>query len=142
LEYPLFEDNSVEEFRNIVLRSGYDDDLTTGSGSLVRDPLSTDIYDELGGLVSDRRWVILTINGEYWGIYDIRESVNEHFIESHIDDNNFDMVRNEGFRNQFLNRTADVLNSISKPINIVADLNTVKNEISSEIPDELEWRLF
>ncbi len=253
LEYPLFAGNTVEAFRNIVLRSGYDDDLTTGSGTLLRDPLASDIYEKTGGLVADRRWAILTINGEYWGIYDIRESVNEHFIESHINDNDFDMirmtkfaddlkegsledwtllrhflnhndcsnpeiyaeairdidvenlinflafvqvtaynswtwgtsvykadnggkwrftpwdmdrslfsrewdgfaaiedtsgilynnylpkslVRNEGFRHQFLNRTADLLNSINETNNIIADLNLIKNEISSEVPDEI-----
>lgn len=99
LEYPLFDNNPVESFQNIVLRSGYDDDLTTGSGTLLRDPLSSDIYDELGGLVSDRRWAVLTINGEYWGIYDVRESVNKHFIESHINDNDFDMIRMTKFAN-------------------------------------------
>jgi len=93
LEYDLFEENEVERFRNLVLRSGYDDDLTNSTGTLLRDPFCSDEYEKLGGLTSDSEWVTLTINGDYWGIYEIRESVNEHFIKTQNDWNEFDMIR-------------------------------------------------
>lgn len=92
LEYPLFPESEVDRFRNLVLRSGYDDSLD-GQGTLLRDPFGSDKYDDSGGLVSDRSWAILTINGEYWGIYDIRESVNNHFIKAHTGYNDFDLIR-------------------------------------------------
>ena len=93
LDYDLFDDNDVDRFRNLVLRSGYDDDLTNSTGTLLRDPFCSDEYEKLGELTSDSKWITLTINGDYWGIYEIRESVNEHFIETQNDWDDFDMIR-------------------------------------------------
>ncbi len=93
LDYDLFEENEVDRFRNLVLRSGYDDDLTNSTGTLLRDPFCSNEYKKLDGLTSDAKWVTLTINGDYWGIYEIRESVNEHFIKSQNDWDEFDMIR-------------------------------------------------
>ncbi len=98
LEYPLFEGRAVEDFKNIVLRAGYDDGLDSGEeGTLLKDPMGNRMYEVTGGLGTGGNWAILTINGEYWGIYELRESMNEHFIESHTGWNDFDMIRFDKF---------------------------------------------
>ena len=107
LEYDLFDDNPVDKFRNLVLRSGYDDDLQNSTGTLLRDPFCSQRYDDLGELTSDGKWAILTINGDYWGIYEIRESVNENFVESHTGWNDFDMIRFTKFGPELKEGTID-----------------------------------
>ena len=76
----MFEGEGPTSFKNIVLRSGYDDDLQMNRGTLIRDPLVSSLWDELGELTSRGIFSNLYINNQYWGIYNLRESVNEHFI--------------------------------------------------------------
>lgn len=93
LIYPLFTHTNITAFKNIVLRAGYDDDLTTADGMLLRDPLSSDMYRLSGGLASLSEWCVLYLNHQFWGIYNVRESINEIFIGDHTGYNNFDLVR-------------------------------------------------
>ena len=93
LEYPLFSKTSVTSFNKIVFRAGYDDDLTNYDGTLLRDPLSADLWRVLGNLSSASEWAVLLLNGQYWGIYNIKESVDEDFIIDHLGTENFDMIR-------------------------------------------------
>ena len=95
LEYPIFENNEVADFKNLVLRASADDDISMANGTLLRDPLGNRAYQNSDGLISDGNWAILKINGEYWGIYEVRESINDKFIESHTGWNNFDLIRFE-----------------------------------------------
>ena len=93
LNYPLFEGNGPNSFKNIVLRSGYDDDLQMSRGTLIRDPLVSSIWAQLGGLTSRGIFSNLYINNQYWGIYNLRESINEHFISDHTGFIDFDLIR-------------------------------------------------
>ncbi|MBN2166013.1 MAG: CotH kinase family protein [Marinilabiliaceae bacterium] len=92
LNYPLFNNTNINSFKQIVFRSGYDDDITV-YGTLLRDPLSSDLWRLTGNLASTSEWANLILNNSYWGIYNIRESVDEDFIEDHLGTNNFDMIR-------------------------------------------------
>lgn len=93
LNYKLFTNTNLSYFKNIVLRAGYDDDLTDYYGTLLRDPLSSDMWRKSGALTSMSDWSILYLNMEYWGIYNLRESVNEYFIEHHTGLTNFELIR-------------------------------------------------
>jgi len=93
LNYNLFSLNNLAYFKNTVLRAGYDDDLTDGLGTLLRDPLSSDLWRKTGGLTSLSEWSVLYLNSKYWGIYNVRESINEYFIEHHTGSTNFELVR-------------------------------------------------
>jgi len=92
-KYPIFNHSDQSTFRNIVFRSGYDDDLTSSGGTLLRDPLSTEFWRLTGNLASASEWASLMINGNYWGIYNIRESVDEKFVEDHLGTGKFDLIR-------------------------------------------------
>jgi len=93
LNYHLFSLSNLVFFKNVVLRAGYDDDLTDGVGTLLRDPLSSDLWRKTGGLTSLSEWSVLYLNAKYWGIYNIRESINEYFIEHHTGATNFELIR-------------------------------------------------
>jgi len=93
LQFPLFHHSSLNTFKHIVMRSGYDDDLTSSTGTLLRDPLSSELWRMTGNLASATEFSILYLNTDYWGIYNVRESLDEEFIKSHLGTNNFDMIR-------------------------------------------------
>ncbi len=80
-------------FKNLVLRSGYDDDITNYDGTLLRDPFSTELWSRLGELSTKSTFGALLLNNNYWGIYNIRESINEYFVADNMDIVDFDLVR-------------------------------------------------
>jgi hypothetical protein len=96
-DYPVYGINNLSSFKRLVLKAGYDDDITTETGTLLRDALSAELWRQVGGLSNLSAWSILYLNDRYWGIYNIRESVDDHFIHDHTGLTNFDLVR---FRNE------------------------------------------
>lgn len=80
-------------FKNLVLRSGYDDDITTSTGTLLRDPFSNELWAKLGELSTESDFGVLLLNNDYWGVYNIRESINEYFIQDNMGIQDFDLVR-------------------------------------------------
>ncbi len=89
LNYNLFENRESVVFDAIVLRTGSNDWART----IFRDVLSTSIMDEYLD-VQAYKPCVLYINGNYWGIYNIREKVNAKFIAGHynVDPNKVNIV--------------------------------------------------
>ncbi|KAA3611009.1 MAG: T9SS C-terminal target domain-containing protein [Calditrichaeota bacterium] len=95
LNYDMFDLPTVQSFKNLVLRAGYDDDISPANskGTLLRDPLTSGLWQKTGGLTASGNFAILYLNNDYWGIYNIRESINEYFIEDHLGLADFDLIR-------------------------------------------------
>ena len=98
LNFPIFGEGNLAKFDKLVIKAGYDDDLTTASGTLMRDALSTELWKMAGGIPQLSRWVVVYINNKYWGIYNLRESIDESFIQDHLGlaTPNIIRFRNEG----------------------------------------------
>ena len=83
LRYRIFENTDTEEYNSIVLRSGGQDN----EASLMKDEyissLATDagLIDDI--LVQYYRPVNLYVNDDYWGVYYVREHVDEDMVASH-----------------------------------------------------------
>lgn len=79
LEYPLFPDKAIAQYKRFILRnSGNDWDW-----AVFRDALAQSLAK---GFDVDRqhyRPAIVMINGEYWGIHNTRDRYDEHYIFSH-----------------------------------------------------------
>ena len=79
-EVQLFQ-GDIENYESFVLRnSGNDWDQT-----LLRDGYLVSLIRGIDIDYQQYRPVLSYINGEYWGIYNIREKISEHFISSHHD---------------------------------------------------------
>ncbi len=93
-DYPFFPELDIDDFEAIVLRNSGNDWNASG----YRDGFMT-------GLVSERdidkqafQPVEVYFNGDYWGIYNLREKVNEHFVASHhdLDTDDIDLLGMDG----------------------------------------------
>jgi hypothetical protein len=93
LRYKFFDDTSVDSFRNIVLRAGYDDDLQNELGTLLRDPLCSKLWARLNRVSSHGSFAALYLNSDYWGLYNVREDINEHFFEDYTGYSDYDIIR-------------------------------------------------
>ena len=76
MEYPFFPGKDLTTCKAITLRqSGQDWNL-----SMIRDTFMTSLLSETDLDYQAYRPVVLYLNGAYWGIYNIRERINEHYI--------------------------------------------------------------
>ena len=85
IQYQIFEDKDVDSFKRLVLRNGGNDGLQLGSvRTHFRDAAAQAIYKELSPNrgVSAYKPVHVYLNGSYWGIYNLRERIDEYFIAS------------------------------------------------------------
>lgn len=80
IKYQLFPDLDIDEFSHFVLRNSGND----WNQSMFRDALMTSLFHEEVDKQAYRP-AVLYLNGEYWGIHNIREKVNEDFLASHFD---------------------------------------------------------
>lgn len=79
LNYKVFDDKEIVEFSDLVLRSGSQDQ----NFSMIRDEFVSKMIVNYGTIVAqDVKPIILYINGKYWGIYYIREKINEKYIQN------------------------------------------------------------
>lgn len=76
-KYPLFPDRPMDRYETFNLRSSADDQVST----FFRDAFAQDLLKEFMDV--DRgayRPTVVYINGVYWGIHNLRERQNEHYI--------------------------------------------------------------
>jgi hypothetical protein len=76
LNYKLFPDNEVETFNSFILRNGGND----WNKTMFRDAFMQSLMRDAKLDVQADRAVIVFINGEYWGIHNIRERFDENYI--------------------------------------------------------------
>lgn len=92
LSYPFFKTKpEIKKFKSLVLRNSGGD----FNKSNIRDAFLTHLSEGAGLTVQAYQPVVMYLNGEYWGIQNLREKINEHFIESNfgVDKDSVDIVR-------------------------------------------------
>ncbi|MCH8568302.1 MAG: CotH kinase family protein [Balneolales bacterium] len=89
-EYKIFENQPVQRFNRLIFRTSGND----FGRSLFRDVLAHKLYQNTGIETQDYRPVILFLNGEYWGIYNIRERYDRHYFDRvyGVDRENLDYI--------------------------------------------------
>jgi hypothetical protein len=90
IDYPIFSELPFDSYEAIVLRNSGDDYYS----SFMRDGLMHSIVNELDLETQAYRPSVVFLNGEYWGIHNIREKINEDYLAQHhdIDPNNIDFL--------------------------------------------------
>ncbi|UCH88729.1 MAG: CotH kinase family protein, partial [Thermoplasmata archaeon] len=78
------------EFQSIILRNAGQDWYWT----LFSDALMQSLTKDIDVDTQAYRPAIVFLNGEYWGIYSIREKVNKHYLVTHygVDPDNIDLL--------------------------------------------------
>lgn len=77
--------NLIKKYDSFVLRSGGNDSLLSGDRSTsIRDALAHKLAKNIENVSSqDARPVVVYLNGQYWGIYFMREDLDNDYVESH-----------------------------------------------------------
>jgi hypothetical protein len=104
IKHRVFPDKELKEFESLVLRNSGNDNQSThqtpprppitefgatraygsyfvnSSFTLMRDAMMQRLLEELDLDTQGYRPAVVYINGDYWGIYNIREKMNEHYV--------------------------------------------------------------
>ncbi|MBE0655405.1 MAG: CotH kinase family protein, partial [Bacteroidales bacterium] len=89
LRFPLFEDEGVDEFDKIDLRTSQNYSWSKGGGegkhnTMNRDVFSRDCQGDMNQPYTRSRYYHLYLNGLYWGIYQTQERGEAAFAESYF----------------------------------------------------------
>lgn len=103
LEYPVFDTVDSSVYESLVLRSGSQDEFAGDYDEriVVKDIVATSLMKKYTSVdVQAYKPVVMYVNGKYWGLYFIREKVDEHFVSNHYNvattKSDTDIVRIDG----------------------------------------------
>jgi hypothetical protein len=91
INYQLFNDKNINNFKTYVLRNAGN----AWMASMCSDGLNQTIFhDRMDIDYQSYQPSVTFINGEYWGILNMREKINEHYVEDNhgVDPDNIDML--------------------------------------------------
>lgn len=94
VNYPVFGKGAPKSFKYLVLRNSGSD----FGKSHFRDALMTGLLNDWDIDKQAYQPAHVYINGKYWGIYNLREKINRHFIADHhdIDKDSIDLLEHRG----------------------------------------------
>ncbi len=94
IQFELFQDKPITEFKSFMVRNAGNDWMNVHfRDALMQRALRESHVDYMAYCPS-----VVLLNGEYWGIYNIRERQNEDFIEENhgVDADSVDMIKFDG----------------------------------------------
>ncbi|MFK7809121.1 MAG: CotH kinase family protein [Saprospiraceae bacterium] len=93
IKHKVFGKEGLKNYKFMVLRNSGSDWGKTH----FRDAFMVSLLDDWDLEKQDSRPTHVYLNGEYWGIYNIREKVNRHFISSHheLDKDSIDLLEHQ-----------------------------------------------
>jgi hypothetical protein len=141
LDYPFFDSREYSEFESVILRNTGNDFLRGN----MRDVFMTSLLEGSGLAVQAYQPVATYINGRYWGMYFLREKINEHFLASKYDIDSDDInllegsgIAKAGSTNDYIELRTFIKDrdlSIPRNYDLVADRINVENFIIYNIAE-------
>lgn len=96
LDYRVFPQKPIDKFKRLVLYAPSGDQATgSGTFTMINDALTHSLWHEVGGAISAFRPAALYLNHEYWGVYWIRERIDDEYIESNYGITDMDLHRSQ-----------------------------------------------
>ena len=132
LHYKVFDDKDLVEFNTLVLRGGSQDQGTT----MMKDEFNSLMQIKYGTVDAQAvKPIVLYINGKYWGVYYIREKIDDDFIQNNYNVQaktnivNYKFAREEGSNAKIINLKKYIL---SHDMTDETNYNYVKTQINVE----------
>ena len=107
LAYPLFGPEPGQTYDRLVLRAGADDSWLWPCGDMpgcyreqavfLRDQLVRDLHAAMGQVAARGRWVEVYLNGAYWGLYNLTERIDETFLATRFDHDDWDTEEHQAW---------------------------------------------
>lgn len=99
LQHQIFEEKSRDKFKRIIVKAAANDNISFEDGAHIRDSY-VHTLSQIGKLRMDERtskFCVLYLNGQYWGLYDMREKVDDiDFTDYYYDQKDIDFIKTWG----------------------------------------------
>jgi gliding motility-associated-like protein len=96
MRFPVFRTKDREKYQRLIIKAAAGDNFNFGPGqpAHIRDAY-VQALSQTGGLAVDERSyepAVVYVNGQYWGVYDVREKVDDHdFTNYYYDQDKFNI---------------------------------------------------
>jgi hypothetical protein len=108
LEYPVFPDAPGTRYKRLVVHDGGQEfPAVSVNGTLLRNHLVGNLAREAGAYATYSRPALIFINGELWGIYNIRERIDERYLEENFQIEEADLL--SGFEHRLDAQAGDLV---------------------------------
>jgi len=134
----LFPNRSYTEYKSFVLRTSGDDYNMTR----YRDALLTSLAAATSVMYQDAQPVVVYLNGQYWGHYNLRERLHKHSFAQRMgwkDPDRIDIVKANSTVVQGSNKTFEQLLSYVKKIGVKTDEDIAYVESKIDLQNYLEY---
>lgn len=80
IEHQIFPDKSRTDFQRLIMKPAANDNYSFEDGAHIRDAFVAQLSIDADMKLDERSWrpCVLYLNGEYWGVYEIREKYDDH----------------------------------------------------------------
>ena len=145
IEHQIYRDKNRDEFQRLMLKAGSSDNYPFATtfnglpGTHIRDPFIQSL-SQVADLRMDERTYepcIMYVNGQYWGLYELREKVDDPDFTDHYydqDKNNIDIMKYWGGLNVDWGTDADwndLYNFIlNNPMSVQANYDSAKQRLN------------
>lgn len=126
IDHQIFPYKSRTKFQKVILKPAANDNYPfSNGGAHIRDAFVNELSARADLLLDERTWrpCIIYLNGAYWGVYEIREKVDDHdFTEYYSNQGKYDLY--------FLKTWGGTWQEYGSP-NALPDWNALKNYIAT-----------
>jgi len=138
-KHQIFPDLPIKSFKTFILRNSGSDFGETH----YRDAFITSLGKEMGLDVQAYRPAIVYINGKFWGILNLREKLNEHYIANHYpyDKDSLDVMEHKEGRNTGSRKHYMAMQEYMRNNDLSDDKHLAKIASMMEIDNFLDYQI-
>ena len=83
---------------------------------MLRDGFMTSLFNNIDIDIQGYRPMLVYLNGQFWGLYNLREKVNEHFIASHhaVDPDEIDLIESQTANEGSIDNYEELINFVNQ----------------------------
>jgi gliding motility-associated-like protein len=94
IEHQIFPDKSRDAFQRLIMKPAANDNYSFENGAHIRDAFVAQLSIDANMKLDERTWrpCVLYLNGEYWGVYEMREKYDDHdYTDYYYDQGKYDL---------------------------------------------------
>lgn len=120
-KYPIFSERKNKKYKSFIVRNSGGDFRKTQ----FRDAYMTQLVKPTGIEIQAYEPAIVFINGEYFGIQNIREKISEHYLADNfgVDKDNVDILRHNGVKRHGYSKGYKALLKYLRTFDLIEDTN-------------------
>jgi len=94
IQHQIFPESTRNSFQRVILKPAASDNYSFENGAHIRDAFIHTLSIRAGMRLDERTWrpCVVYVNGQYWGVYEIREKADDHdYTDYYFDQDKFNL---------------------------------------------------